>query len=167
MAKKRPNLYCLMGLPGCGKTTWLMNFFKTAKSYTKWISSDRLIMEWAKRDGIQTYDEAHDRYSDTEIIKELRNRAWSAIRHHQDVVIDQTNLTRMMRDSKLSMYPKNYKRIGVWFKGDPEFIRQRTFNPDRLRQGKNIPQEVWEQMVEAFQPPQDGEFDELIIVEVK
>jgi predicted kinase len=151
-----PTFYMLIGVPASGKSTWRASNAKGAET----ISTDDIIEKIAASQD-KTYN---DVFKDN--IKAATNiadrRAKSAFDDERDVVWDQTNLTRKSRASKLTMVPKHYKKVAVYFPTPhPEVHKKRLAG----RPGKTIPNYVLDSMTKSLEPPTKAEgFDEVIVV---
>ena len=141
-----PTLYMLIGVPASGKSTWRK---KNAAVADEIISTDDIIDHRAATLGV-TYN---DVFKDT--IKEatdLANKhAIKAFASDQDVIWDQTNITKKSRASKLAMVPKHYHKTAVFFATPPEEEWQRRLNS---RPGKSIPAHILDSMVEMLEMPE-------------
>lgn len=150
-----PKLYMLIGVPGSGKTTWRdANPLPNAVV----VSTDDYIDFVADQLGV-TYSEAFKDHikAATQLMDKRAREAFAA---GKDVIWDQTNTTRKSRLSKLSMVPKDYEKVAVFFP-TPADLKQRLAN----RPGKTIPEDVITNMIASLQPPTEDEgFDEVITV---
>jgi predicted kinase len=148
-----PNFYMLIGVPAAGKSTWRAQYAGNAEI----ISTDDIIDHRAAKLGVTYNDVFKDTIKDaTELAKK---HAYKAFLLGQDVVWDQTNLTKKNRASKLAMVPKNYKKIAVFFPTPyPDIHKKRLDRP-----GKSIPDYVMSSMIKTVEPPSKDEgFDEII-----
>ena len=156
----------LIGLPGSGKSTWIKNFFaKGVSTQYAIISSDDLLMQWAQRDGV-SYDEIHATHA-TDAGTAIYGKMLGCIKGRYSMIIDQTNMTKAIRESKLSAFPPEYKKIAVVLQVPMDVVLSRQQNHDRLDVGKTIPREVTDLFAEQYEPPEETEFDEIIVVEYK
>lgn len=151
-----PTLYMLIGVPASGKSTWV----KSNKGHAIVASSDDYIEQQAERLG-STYSDVFDDY-----IKLANNHAISSARQafsdKQDLIWDQTNLTKNGRRNKLKMVPKDYKKVAVFFPTPHEDVLKKRLAG---RTGKNIPDYVITSMIKTLEKPtKDEGFDEIIIV---
>ena len=139
-----PNFYMLIGVPASGKSTWREQHTGNALV----ISTDDLIEQWATAHGV-TYNEAFkdNIKTATQIVNGLAREAFAA---GQDVIWDQTNITKKSRKSKLALVPPHYRKTAVFFATPPEEEWQRRLNS---RQGKSIPEHVLDGMVEMLETP--------------
>jgi len=152
-----PTLYMLIGIPGSGKSTWLA---KQAFDWTKTriISTDNIIERRAREQG-KTYSEVFQKEikgATHQMNRDLKQ----AIASGDDVVWDQTNLTKKSRASKLSEIPDSYRKIAVFFStpDDAELKRRLASRP-----GKTIPANVVLGMRSQLERPSKAEgFDEIV-----
>jgi len=143
-----PTFYMLIGVPASGKTTWV----EKNKGDALVISSDNLIETYAADHGM-TYNEVFKEQIKiaTAVVK---NEAQKAFASDQDVVWDQTNITKKSRASKLAMVPKHYHKTAVFFATPPEEEWQRRLDS---RPGKSIPAHILDSMVEMLEMPDASE----------
>lgn len=140
-----PTMYMLIGLPASGKSTWV----EKNKGDALVISSDNLIEAYAADHGM-TYNEVFKEQIKiaTAVVKIEAQKAFAA---DQDVIWDQTNITKKSRASKLAMVPEHYHKTAVFFATPPEEEWQRRLNS---RPGKSIPAHILDSMVEMLEMPE-------------
>ena len=139
-------LYVLVGIPGSGKSTWVVNQ-RWDMSKTAFVSTDGLVEAYAKEQG-KTYSEVFDEYM-PKAVKLMAAQVVEARKAGKDIVWDQTSTTIASRAKKFKMLP-DYEAIAVVFKTpDDEELRRRL----KSRPGKHIPQRVIYQMKEHWQDP--------------
>jgi predicted kinase len=143
-----PTFYMLIGVPASGKTTWV----EKNKGDALVISSDNLIETYAADHGM-TYNEVFKEQIKiaTAVVKTEAQKAFDL---DQDVIWDQTNITKKSRKSKLAMVPKHYHKTAVFFAAPPEEEWQRRLNS---RPGKSIPSHILDSMVEMLEMPDASE----------
>jgi predicted kinase len=143
-----PTIYMLIGVPASGKSTWVEKYTGNALV----ISSDNLIETYAAEQG-KTYNEVFKGQIKlaTKLALEHAEEAFAA---GQDVIWDQTNLTKKSRASKLSMVPPHYHKTAVFFATPLEAEWQRRLNS---RPGKSIPAHILDSMVEMLEMPDHTE----------
>jgi len=165
--KEQPRCFMLIGLPGCGKTTW-RNHMKTVwpifhPNEKLWfISSDDHIEQLAKARG-ETYDQAFRNVAD-EAATKMHDNLHEVTANTESFVWDQTNLSAKSRQSKFRLVPPGYMKIGVFFNVDPAICLQRQAQ----RPGKAIPSHVMHNMILQWQgnfplSNLNKEFDKVII----
>lgn len=149
-----PAFYMLIGVPASGKSTWVSQNRRGAVV----ISSDDYIEKQAARLKSTYNDVFNDYIKDAN--RHATETAKQAFADGLDVIWDQTNLTRNSRKGKLSMVPKNYEKIAVYFPTpSPDLHRKRLDG----RPGKKIPDFVLNSMIKTLEPPSKDEgFDEII-----
>lgn len=143
-------LYVLVGLPGCGKTTW-RNFLtdnNTDKNLYITISTDDYIEEQALLEN-KTYSEVFKQH-----IENAEEACWTraeiAFNAGLDVIWDRTNLTVKSRKRVLNIAPNDYVKIAVVFPLPPNDVWQnRLMN----RPGKVIPKEALDNMKALYVAP--------------
>lgn len=156
MARK-PVLWMLVGVPCSGKSTWVNH--QTEKNDDILIASTDDILEGIAQASGKTYNEV---FKDN--IKSAEKRMYMNIALatdlNQDIIWDQTNLTRKSRAKKLIMIPDHYEKIAVVFSTPEENELQRRL---ASRLGKTIPSHVIDGMIEMMEFPQmDEGFDTIM-----
>lgn len=124
------------------------------------ISGDDLIEEQAREQGL-TYDEVWPGAKTNKAV--LRARFDEAVKNRDDIIIDMTNMNQKARRSYASCLPSFYERVGVVF----EYQIDNLFERIAVRgaaSGKNIPRKSIEDMLARYQPPAEGEFDRVELV---
>lgn len=154
-------LYVLVGVPGSGKTTWIGHqSFDWDK--TSIVSTDRYVERYAKEVG-KTYTEVFNDYMPTAIEK-MTQTAIQAFQNNKIVVWDQTSTSVHIRAKKLRMAPAHYKKVAVVFPVPRPELHAKLLD----RPGKEIPQEVVQDMINKFvYPTLDEGFDEIIEAKLK
>jgi tRNA uridine 5-carbamoylmethylation protein Kti12 len=160
-----PELIMLVGIPGCGKSTWVQNFFDTeATRQYSIISSDYLIEKAALECGI-TYDEAHKLISQEEVMARVYGKVAFCVKNEFSMIWDQTNLTADLRRQKLSNIPLHWHRKCVSFEISIEEVKRRRDAREAANPGKNVPSDVIENMISSYERPTKIEgWDEVVIV---
>lgn len=158
-------LYVMVGLPGCGKSTWVEKQKDFIRPSPSWTYSTDSIVENVARTLDSTYDAV---FSDT-LMKEAREIADRGIGRFNglcDIFWDQTNLGVGKRKSILERFGPEYEKVCVCFPPPST-----TLEWDRLlvrleaRKGKTIPPEVLFDMEKRFVVPTEDEgFDELVMM---
>ena len=143
-----PTMYMLIGVPASGKSTWV----EQNKGDALVISTDNLIEMYAAENN-KTYNEVFK--GQIKIATKLAmQHAEAAFAAGQDVIWDQTNLTKKSRAGKLAMVPNHYRRGAVFFATPLEEEWQRRLNS---RRGKSIPAHILDSMVEMLEMPDSSE----------
>jgi predicted kinase len=149
-----PILTVLVGLPGSGKSTSILEDFDGFV-----YSTDNYIEEKAAAVG-KTYSEAfHDFIGPA--TKSMNDQLAVAIQQRSDIIWDQTNLAPKKRRGILKQIPGDYTKICVCRmppRNEEEMkeIKTRLAN----RPGKDIPEHVIENMLRSFvKPSRDEGFD--------
>jgi len=165
-----PIIYIMVGLPGSGKSTWIKEKMgKTPLSFVV-ISSDDHIEKMASELDI-SYTEFFNKYIKSGKLKGrqtpfqlAQNDFKSAVKRNDNIIWDQTNLSRKKRRGILNRVPSHYKKVAVNFSCANDELERRLENR-RKETGKYIPPSVLEDMCKAFQgPTKDEGFDEIINV---
>ena len=151
----------LVGMPGSGKSTWIIEIIKKFPNRKiVYISSDFEIDEMCKNQG-STYSQGFKLFIDK--AQSICNaKLANAIANHIDIVIDQTNLTVASRRKKMAQLPSTYLKYAYYFPiPDADEWKRRLSS----RPGKCIPDHVLENMAKTFVMPScDEGFDEVFTI---
>jgi predicted kinase len=142
-----PEIIMLVGAPCSGKSTWRQ---LNCPDYVL-IDTDSYIERVAAARGL-TYDELfQDEIKNA--AQDMQNRLKRAIAGGQNIVWDQTNMTRKTRVSKLALLPEFYQnRAAVVFMPSVDVLVAR--NAQRAANtGKAIPESVIRSMMASFEMP--------------
>lgn len=152
-----PKFYMLIGVPASGKSTWLKQNIHSGVSVA---SSDDYIESKAAAQNKTYNDVFRDEVKAGN--QWAINTAKVAVELGQDLVWDQTNLTKKSRAPKLALIPDEYEKIAVFFRTPhPEVHRKRLDS----RPGKKIPDHIVGGMAATIEPPSKEEgFHEIITV---
>jgi len=150
--KNMKNALFLIGPPGSGKSTWA-----SALSPDDWtyLSTDKWIEDVAAREGV-TYGEVFKReIKNAEQSMEVQ--LVSALAQGNDIVWDQTNMTRKSRLKKVGrLLDAGYTVDAHVFMPDAHELHQRQFKR-AVATGKAIPQRVIDSMMENYEHPLEEE----------
>jgi predicted kinase len=149
-----PTFLMMVGVPGSGKSTFL-NKLKEFMKITV-ASTDDLIELEAQRLGI-TYSEAFKKVNFKTVKKQMDEVIVQAVRRREHLALDQTNMSRKSRTSKLEAIPADvYSRVCLNFTVDDKVLLERL----RVRAettGKVIPPFVLKSMFDNYQTPSKDE----------
>ena len=157
----------LVGLPATGKSTWVDSlidddpYVSDPRAYWPVHSTDNIVEEIADNYGF-TYNGI---WKDTiGLATRLYNRdLQETIKNKYSCIIDRTNLTIGSRNKIISLFkPQGYTiQVMVFSKPDDiEWDRRLS-----SREGKNIPKEQLDSMIERYQEPSKEEgIDEIYFV---
>ena len=159
----RPEFFMLMGLPGCGKSTWITNLYKDNPNLNfAIISPDLFIANKAKELNI-TYMESYELYHLTSVQK-----AYFNLKHHikkkHNIISDQVNGKKKYRKNKLAQLSDDYITTGIYFDIPLEQIMEQQFYRSLKPTNKIIPRDSMDGFIDSFEPPSEDEFDNLIII---
>lgn len=148
-------LYFLIGLPGCGKSTWAEKHL-TDKFHTKILSSDKyreIILGDVNRQD-----------NNDKVFTALYQDMINFLHANCDVILDATNLTRKSRAKVFNLLRDNKiecEKIAVVFAVAEDICRMRNWERDRT-----VPDYVIDRMLRQFELPFLGEgFDKIEFVD--
>jgi len=148
---------CMVGLPCSGKSTFITQLLEGLDDW-EILSRDDILVQMAKEGGLNTYNEAFKNVNQDEVDRKLDKRRRELIRAEKNVVIDMTNMGRKARRRNLHGFSDYYKIAQVTMTSLDK-IHYR--NEARAKEGKTIPDKVFERMSQSFQPPLYDEFNEI------
>ena len=160
----KPTLYMLAGIPGSGKSTWLLkNYSIDADKQKGMIASTDNYIEQAAKEAGSTYNDVFQsviKDATAEMYKDLE----LGIRNGMDIYWDQTNLTVKSRRGKLAKIPAGYKTVAVIFPiPEEKELERRLAN----RPGKTVPDHIMRSMINSFESPTEAEgFDQVIFAPI-
>lgn len=154
-----PTLYMMVGLPGSGKSYWVnekSDYVDTENAYR--YSTDEVIDNVAAEYDC-TYDQVWSKLIDFATYVSNRECV-DAIENECDIYWDQTNLSKESRRRKLQRFAgKGYRKIAVVC----EAPTKEEWEVRLEREGKTIPDDVMNKMIDSFEMPTlDEGFDEII-----
>jgi predicted kinase len=143
-----PECAFLCGIPCSGKST----FVNELKKIPYWenaviLSTDAYIEKQAQRCGL-TYNQIFDDVID-DATRELELELNMAKDRGENLIWDQTNISRKTRKKKLSKLPSIYARGVIYFDVTLEEALRRNEN----REGKYIPKSVLKRMYHQLEVP--------------
>lgn len=100
-----PNMICLAGMPGVGKTTWARNFLKTHPDY-RYFSPD---LYYERINGDDT-----KRFNTFEVWMSMFRDINTAMKAGKNIIIDSDNLTYHQRMQWIEWFP-NFTHVLVFF----------------------------------------------------
>lgn len=156
-------IYILIGLPGCGKSTWSSNF-KSETPNTLIVSSDAIRGE--------LYGDENEQGNPELVFRTVFDRVIDGIRRNDvsNIIVDATNIKVRDRNNVIGTIKKrawnelkgnaDFSFTAVWFAVPIEECKRRN----RLRE-RVVPDEVIERMYKNFCPPSFMEgYDRIEIV---
>ncbi|WP_027234159.1 ATP-binding protein [Leisingera caerulea] len=153
----------LIGCSGSGKST-IAEDIRARNPSAVIISSDQIIEDFAQAEGI-SYQEAYPAQADNarDICEQTAVRAFE---RGLDVIWDQTNLQRSVREKRLAMVPDGYTKIAVCLHGGLAAHRSRILARASAG-GRDIPREVSKRQISDMEMPDfDEGFDRIMAQEV-
>jgi predicted kinase len=163
----KPLIYILIGLPGCGKSTWIKKFLGSTKEEFVVVSSDAHVENFAKMEG-KSYSDVFQKVIGQATAFSIKDFD-DAIKSRKNIILDRTNLTQKSRFPFLDKAKRaGYFTFAVKFMVTPMTCLSRQKNLDRA--GKHIPMNIFASMVDTFNRPDnsgsslDKEFNGVILV---
>lgn len=153
-----PNMIMLVGLPYSGKSTFIESI-NEYDSYT-FISTDIELQGIAKKLK-KSYNEIFETHIHEAMCK-AEEKFLVSLSNSENIIIDQTNLSRFSRQKKLSVVPTNYTKTCVLVEPPPDKILK-----SRMAERKShyVPIDVLNDMRKIYQIPSlDEGFDVLYII---
>lgn len=156
---EQPEIYVLIGLPGSGKSTWTQRKLASSGKAFAVISSDNHLEAMAKKEGIG-YSEAWKKYIG-EATGRMKQDFRDAVAAGQNIIWDQTNLSKKKRRGILQQVPAHYIKVAVDFNvEDRELMRRLADRAEKT--GKHIPETTIKEMGKTYQAPSKDEgFDKI------
>lgn len=155
LAAPAPWALMLVGLPGSGKSTCVQQLVKASVAFDL-LSTDKLIDAYAAQAG-KTYSEVFREVSFKTWNEQLYTETVAAIEARRNVIIDQTNVKRKSRRSKIEPFTAaGYTCLALKF-DVPEEELARRLDARGAATGKNIPKTVLQDMTKSYLPPAKDE----------
>lgn len=148
---------CMIGLPCSGKSTYIKALMQDAGIWSI-LSRDDIVMQLGLEQGATTYNEAFNKVDQQQVDKTLDARRRDYIKKESNVMVDMTSMSRKARRRNLQGF-KDYYKIACVTMTSLDKIHYR--NEARAKEGKTIPDKVFERMSQSFQPPLYDEFNEI------
>jgi len=159
-----PVVFMLIGVPGSGKSTYAKQFLELYPNFV-YISTDHYVQKYAYENAT-TYDAVwSNMIGEAETF--MNTLLEESIRDGKNIIWDQTNLSVKNRAKKLSKFPDNYRKVAVFFEV-PSKENHKFFLYSSERAGKNIPENVVENMINSIQRPTREEgFDDIFTYSIE
>lgn len=139
----KPRMYMLIGLPGSGKTTWAM-----ANNMIGQIISSDAVIDAVAVAANKTYNSVFWDIIDP-ATKILQANIELTSYLNQPFILDQTNLTKKSRKSKMALLRNPYDVEAVYFDVALEDCIKRA-----KRDTKTIKEDIVKDMYNKLQPPE-------------
>jgi predicted kinase len=155
-----PTFLMLIGLPGSGKSHWTKNFLVSNPDYVV-ISSDDIIEEKCAEVNC-TYSEGFEKFIGY-ATSEMKRRFKMAISEGKNIILDQTNMSKKSRSSKMQQLSDDYVTTAVVFIVPDNILKDRLKKREE-ETGKVIPPFVITTMARSYNAPTKDEFDKIIYI---
>jgi predicted kinase len=151
--QEQPELVVMVGLPGSGKSTIIRQRYANHTI----VSSDDIIEKAAAEAGKTYNDVFKDNIGRATMGMKIAFK--EAVKNNENIVWDQTNLSKKKRRGILQQIPDHYRVVAVVFIL-PERVRSERA---AQRTGKSIPDHVMKSMTKSYNPvTKDEGFDKII-----
>ena len=146
-------LYITVGLPGCGKSTYVKNFIKDKD--IEYLSSDSLRAVYGKSEEDQTVTPL--------VFGHIKRKVDEFLKDGKNVLVDATSVNRKERSDYINTAKKyGAKVVAIVFKMDRQGLIDR--NKKRGEQGgRVVPDFVIDKMLNKFEEPSYSEGIDVII----
>lgn len=164
ITNSQPELICLVGLPGIGKSYIIETIMRdnSEKDYVI-VSSDNIISAIAESQG-KTYSDVFDK-TYKRAAAQMNTEATDAIKNRRNIIWDQTNLAPGKRASILNRLSSDYYKKAVVITANEEVHAQRLKSRAE-KEGKHIPHHVINNMRKSYvEPTKDEGFDEIVFID--
>lgn len=149
--KKESTITVLVGIPCCGKSTWIKN---NTNGDDVVISRDDVVVELANEAGV-SYKEMH---RDDRIDKIVNEKFQKAKTEGRNIIIDKTNMSKKVRRKYLGSVSKTYLKKSIVFYEDLKTCMDRNVHRT-LEEKKFIPYVVFKNFMKGFITPFYDEVD--------
>lgn len=139
-----PIFFMLIGIPGCGKSTFVKKLNAALEQPILVASTDDLIEQEAVRRRL-TYTQAFKEVNFKQISRQMNEMVAAAIKNNAWIAWDQTNVVKSSRRKKLATIPDTYTKIGITFHVDDKVLNERLMSRAQAT-GKVIAQHIVENM---------------------
>ena len=168
----------LVGPPAIGKSTYTKNVLSPLEPEI--ISRDDIVEEVSNENGL-TYNEYYQRLGDPDLanLREkvefiVQNKFKEAVDNNKNIVVDMTHMNKNSRKRTLKYITSpSYEKVAVVFKFDKQMIPhlqklslKRTKEYRQVGKTKYIPDHVFHEMADRFEPVDNEEgFDTIVVVD--
>jgi len=146
--KNKPILYILIGIPGCGKSTFAKRFKNEYD--TSWVSRDKIRFEIIK-------DEEEYFSHESEVFQKFTDSIVFGLRNGLNVIADATHINMGSRRKLTYAIDKqfnNYNIVYVIF----DTMFETCLARNNAREGREcVPEQVMKNMYKDFRIPRDDE----------
>ena len=159
----QPEARYLIGVAGCGKSTYCDGLLKSHPEMNYHIVSSDTIIEANARAWNMTYFQAIMTMKEEDTHDRLLLPLMNAVKNKRNILIDRTNMGKWSRYFTMRYITDDYLRIGVVFNVSMDNIKFRLRRREFLT-GKHIPESVVERMYKNFQFPDGREFHKIEMI---
>ena len=136
--KKKPEMIIMMGLPACGKNTWIL---KNKKSHIV------VELDWIRK---EIFGHQYHLNSEPYILATAKSMVLLLLSQNKDIIINATNLVAQFRNEWVNMAKKYDYNTKVVFL-DTHW--KKCYARNNKRKGDKVPDEVIERMGLILQRP--------------
>jgi predicted kinase len=158
---REPFVIVLIGLPGSGKTTWVNSFLNSYRSRFEREIIHVSLDSWIEQKASERNATYSDVFNDCVgwATSKMKSQSKNAIKNENNIIWDQTNLSKKKRRGILKKVSDSYQKIAIDFDVMDNVLRERLDKRAR-EEGKYIPSKVMENMASSYNPiTKDEGFD--------
>ncbi|KHJ41594.1 SPRY domain protein [Trichuris suis] len=159
----------MIGLPGCGKSTWVKSFISKSPECRWFVLSPSVVLDQMSIQGIPRKKVHQGRW---DIVMGTAAKCFLkllqlACRRKRNYIIDGTNVCPWARKRKLSAFRDFHRRAVIIVPPEEEYAYR--YLMESTNKGKRIPSEVLMEMKANFTLPklEEGHFNEITYVELQ
>lgn len=158
-----PVLLMVIGVPGCGKSTFIDRLLNEAVIGDFVVASTDNLIEAEAKKLHKTYSEVFDRFIKP-CTRQFKVMVAEAMNSNQNLIIDRTQVGRKARQEHLGKASPAYKKFAITFDVSDEVIFERL-DARAKKTGKKIPAFVVKSMKDRYEEPTvDEGFDVILSI---
>uniref|UniRef100_A0A5S6QJD8 B30.2/SPRY domain-containing protein n=1 Tax=Trichuris muris TaxID=70415 RepID=A0A5S6QJD8_TRIMR len=168
-SKEACTVLMMIGLPGCGKSTWVNSFISSTPEYRWSVLSPSVVLDQMSIQGIPRKKVHQGRW---DIVMGTASKCFLkllklACRRKRNYIIDTTNVCPNARKRKLSAFREFHRRAVIIVPPEEEYAYRVLM--DSTNKGKSIPPNALMEMKAKFALPklEEGHFNEITYAELQ